>query len=92
MLGIQSFPEPILIERAHRIGRPQDVSKSTVNPIRPREVIMKLLNSADKVWVLRITRQRGSVLYEGKRVVFFPDFSVELRKQRRLFDPVKNSC
>lgn len=90
VLGIQSFPEPTVIERAHIIGRPRDVSKSTVNPIRPREVLMKFLKSADKVRVLRIARQKGSVLYEGKRVMFFPDFSVELRKQRRLFDPVKN--
>lgn len=52
---------------------------------------MKFLNSADKVRVLRIARQKGSVLYEGKRVMFFPDFSVELCKQRRLFDPVKKN-
>lgn len=88
VLGIHSFPEPTVIERAHRVRRFHDAD-STVNPVSPREVIIKFLNFADKVRVLRIARQKGSILYEGKRVMFFADFSVELRKQWRLFDPVK---
>lgn len=91
LLGIHSFPEPTVIERAHRVRRFHDAD-STVNPVRPREVIIKFLNFADKVRVLRIARQKGSILYEGKRVMFFADFSVELRRQRRLFDPVKKTA
>lgn len=85
VLGAENFPEPLLIERAHRIGSPRDADSTA----RPREVIMKFLNFPDKIRVMRAARLKSTVIYEGRRVMFFQDFSVDLRKQRRLFDPIK---
>lgn len=88
VLGAENFPGPLRIERAHRLGRPRDAD-STLNQARPREVIMKFLDFTDKVRVMRAAKKKSNVIYEDRKVMFFPDFSVELRKQRRLFDPVK---
>ncbi|KAK7877080.1 hypothetical protein WMY93_021953 [Mugilogobius chulae] len=90
VLGTVSFPGPLIIERAHRIGRPPEADSAATGPApRPRAVVMKFLNYADKTRVMRAAREMGTVLYEGKKVMFFPDISSELLKQRKTYDPVK---
>ncbi|KAJ8375250.1 hypothetical protein SKAU_G00058300 [Synaphobranchus kaupii] len=84
-LGPATFPTPPIIERAHRLpGRAQ----SNRTP-PPRVLIMKFLNFQDTVRVMRTARAKGKVLYREQEVMFFPDLSAELHRQRRRFDGVK---
>lgn len=85
VLGADNFPAPMPIERAHRVGALRHDGPNQ----RSREIIIKFLNFTDKMQVMRAARKMNTLIYEGKKVMFFPDFSVDLRKQRRLFDPVK---
>ncbi|KAK7895564.1 hypothetical protein WMY93_020889 [Mugilogobius chulae] len=85
VLGAENFggPLPLLIESARRVGRLQDTA------MHPRVVIMKFLNYADKVKAMAAARRKGTVYYDGKKVMFFQDFSTDLIKQRKTFDTVK---
>ena len=81
-LGPETFPAPLLIERAHRLPRaPQSSS--------PRVTIMKFLNFCEKIRVMQAARKRGKITYEGHHVMFFQDISTELHKKRKRFDGVK---
>lgn len=79
-----SLPSPVIIERAHRIGRPPAAEQRY-----PRVLIMKFLNFCDRQRVIEAARKMKTVLYQQHKVMFFPDFSMEVRKQRRQFDSVK---
>lgn len=78
VLGTDTFPNPVVIENAHRLPN---------GP--PRALIMKFLNYQDKVRVMRAARQKGKVMYQERQVMFFPDLSVEVQKQRRQYNDVK---
>lgn len=55
ILGPENFPGPLVIERAHRIGRFSEVRSDSP----PRAMIMKFLNYADKVRTLKAARAKG---------------------------------
>lgn len=84
LLGLDNFPSPPTLERAHRVPivRRADVS-------RPRPILIKLAHFQDKVKILRLSRRNNELVFNGKRVFIFPDYSAELMKRRRAFDPVK---
>lgn len=83
VLGTDALPSPIIIERAHRLpGR-----QAPNDP--PRAIIMKFLNYQDKVKVMKAARQRGKVMYRDRHIMFFPDLSTVVQKQRRQYDGVK---
>lgn len=84
VLGSANFPSPLIIERAHRLTGPKPAPDA-----RPRALIMKFLNFRDKERVLYIARNKGRVMYENHHVMFFPDLSADLHKQRRQFDGIK---
>lgn len=85
ILGPENFPGPLVIERAHRIGRfPEDRPDSP-----PRAVIMKFLNYADKVHTMKAARAKGTVMLDKSKLMFFSDVSAELHKKRKRFDAVK---
>ncbi|KAJ4945496.1 hypothetical protein JOQ06_023180, partial [Pogonophryne albipinna] len=86
VLGASHFPGPLLIERAHRIGKVTEAEAQS-----PRVVIMKFLNYADKSRVMQAARMKGPILLDNQRVMFFPDISAELLKQRKMFDG-KSGC
>lgn len=79
-----SLPSPVIIERAHRIGRPPPAEQKY-----PRVLIMKFLNFCDRQRVMEAARKMKAVPYGQHKVMFFPDFSVEVRRQRRQYDGVK---
>lgn len=79
-----SLPGPVIIEQAHRIGR-----LPTSDQRFPRVLIMKFMNLRDRQRVMDAARERKTVMFQQHKVMFFPDFSVEVRKQRRQFDDVK---
>ena len=84
-LGPAAFPTPPVIERAQRLpSRTQSRSN-----LLTRVLIIKFLNFQDKVWATRAARAKGKVLCGGQEVMFFPDLSAELHRQRRRFDGVK---
>lgn len=75
---------PLIIERAHRISGPRS------NPdAPPRALIMKFLNYKDKERVANAARAKGRVLYKNQHVMFFPDLPMEVHKQQKRFDDVK---
>ena len=82
VLEPQTFPAPLVIERAHRLpGVPQSSA--------PRVMIMKFLNFREKIQVMQAARKKGKIVYEGHHVMFFQDISTELHKKRKRFDGVK---
>ncbi|KAI2645493.1 LINE-1 retrotransposable element ORF1 protein [Labeo rohita] len=83
VFGASTFPSPVIIERAHRIGRLSTKSQQYL-----RVLIMKFLNFRDWQRVIQAAREMGIVKYQEHKVMFFPDFSV-VRKQRKQFNDVK---
>ena len=88
-LGEMNFTGPLLIERAHRVGRLNSKDGSQPTATRPRVVVMKFLNYADKVRVMKAARSKGKILVDDKNVMFFPDVSADLLKRRKVFDSAK---
>lgn len=71
ILGLENFPGPLVIERAHRISRfSEDRSDSPL-----RAVIMKFLNYADKVHTLKASRAKCTVRVDKRKLMFFSDMS-----------------
>ncbi|KAJ4948838.1 hypothetical protein JOQ06_020361, partial [Pogonophryne albipinna] len=56
---------------------------------RPRAIMIELLNFQDKVKILRLASEKKSLEYNGKHISIYFDFSPELTRRRRNFDPVK---
>uniref|UniRef100_A0A3Q3B0V7 L1 transposable element RRM domain-containing protein n=1 Tax=Kryptolebias marmoratus TaxID=37003 RepID=A0A3Q3B0V7_KRYMA len=83
VLGRDAFPSPPIIERAHRL------QGQSVPGGPPRVIIMKFLNYQDKMRVMTAARLKGKVMYNGRHVMFFPDLSAEVVKQRKQYDQVK---
>lgn len=81
-----SLTSPLIIERAHRIGR---LPRHATEQKYPRVLIMKFLNFQDRQRVMGAAREMKMVKYQEHRVMFFPDFSAEVRKQRKQFEGVK---
>lgn len=81
-LGPETFPAPLVTERAHRLpGAPRSSA--------PRVMIMKFLNFHDKIRVMQAARKKGKIMYEDHNVMFFQDISTELHRKRKRFDDVK---
>ena len=75
-LGSEIFPMALTIERAHRIGRKDEgMTDPAQRHIPPRAIVMKFLNYSDKVRTMKAARDKGTILFEGRRVMFFPDIS-----------------
>ncbi|KAJ4946589.1 hypothetical protein JOQ06_024253 [Pogonophryne albipinna] len=84
LLGPDAFPTLPIIERAHRSPTARQNSRAS-----PRAIMIELLNFQDKVKILRLAREKKSLDYNGKHISIYPDFSPELTRRRRSFDPVK---
>lgn len=67
------------IERAHRSPsqRPNSTDK-------PRPILARFLRSADRDFVLRAARNKGSLSWENNNIMVFPDFarSTQLKRER----------
>lgn len=84
LLGRDAFPTPVIIERAHRSPTARQSDQ-----VGPRSILINLLNFQDKVKILRIARDKKILEFKGKRIFIYPDFSPDLTRRRRSFDPVK---
>lgn len=70
-----------ILERAHRTLAP-------ANPKQNRAVLIRFLNSHDKVFVLRTARQRD-IKHDGSKLSFVQDLSAETIRLRREYNDVK---
>ncbi|XP_056378402.1 uncharacterized protein LOC130274270 [Hyla sarda] len=85
LLPVDTFSPYFSVERAHRVpawppppGGP------------PCPFLDKLLHFKDRDAILRAVQLKGKVICEESRVSFYPDFSVELHKQRGKFTEVRS--
>ncbi len=62
LLGEDNFNSPVILERAHCVGKTSD---------RPRALVAKFLNFRDKEKVLQLARSKGEITYENKRMSFY---------------------
>lgn len=81
ILGKDNFTSPIILKRAHRIGKKSD---------RPWPLIAKFLNFRDREKALRLARSKGEMTYKNKRISFYPDYRADLQHRRDDFRDVKN--
>lgn len=71
-LGSDNFPDPIIIEWAHRALFPRPSPDK-----KPRPVIIRFLKYQDRERVLRaaVQNDRNNIQHEGTPVMLFPDMS-----------------
>lgn len=84
ILGQDNFPTPPVIESAHHTPTVRQTGRSG-----PRPILIKLLHLQDKLKILRLAREKKDLFLNGVRIFIFPDYSPDLTKRRRSFDPVK---
>lgn len=88
--------QPLTMEQAYRLGKmpqqTQDQDGSDKARLhRPRIPLVKFLTYRDRDQVMKAARLKKDFPVEDGRVMFFPDLSTEIQKQRKLFDAVKQS-
>lgn len=80
LLGASNFSKPIVVDRAHRLGRqPSDGND------RPRIMIARIHHYQIKEKILQLAHQQSPLNYRGKAIHIFPDFPAEVMKQRQAF-------
>uniref|UniRef100_H3AD16 L1 transposable element RRM domain-containing protein n=1 Tax=Latimeria chalumnae TaxID=7897 RepID=H3AD16_LATCH len=72
------------LERAHRSLVPRPAIGQ-----HPRPFIVKFLRFPLKEMVIRRVRERGALVWEGNKILVFPDLSRELQEKRKKFMEVK---
>uniref|UniRef100_H3A8S6 L1 transposable element RRM domain-containing protein n=1 Tax=Latimeria chalumnae TaxID=7897 RepID=H3A8S6_LATCH len=72
------------MERAHRTLAPRPGADQ-----RPRPFIVKFLRYQTKEMIIRKVREKGTLNWEGNKILIFPDLSKELQEKRRGFLEVK---
>lgn len=76
------------IEQAYRLGATPSTQSQQQSATKPRVVLVKFLSYRDRDTVLNAARLK-EVKLENNHVMFFPDLSPKVQKQRKLFDGVK---
>ena len=83
VLELGPLRNPIIIEKAHRIGNIQP------NSTHPRAMIMRFLSHRDKMRVDNAAKTKRKILYKNVQVMFFQDLPREIHKQQRRYTDVK---
>lgn len=86
MLDLQS--PSLEIQRAHRVptGPPRREQREGG---RPRPVLITMLRYQVKEELLRAARAKGEIVWQGARIMFFPDYSKQTMERRAAFKQVK---
>lgn len=84
LLPRAKFSPHFCIERAHRIPASRGPQGAP-----PRTFIFKLLHYQDRDTVLRAARLQGELKFENTKLIIFPDYTVEIQRQRKAFDHVR---
>ena len=88
-LGINPPLGGFEIERAHRLRvRPNPNARDDETP-PPPTIIAAFLRYQDRQRILDAARERKQILWEGKQVMIFPDFSRETMTRRAAFKDCK---
>lgn len=82
LLGENSFNNAVLIDRAHRAPRPRPTDGA-----KPRAIFARVHFFKEKELILRLRRSK-ELLYKGNKVLIYPDYTAEVMRQRREFNPV----
>lgn len=77
LFGSDSFPSPVVIDRAHRTLRPPPTAGD-----KPRAIIARVHFYREKELILRLRRDR-QLQYKGNKVLIFPDYTPDVMRQRR---------
>lgn len=83
-MGEQVFPEPPVLDRAHRALR----QKPEDGP--PRAIIVAFHRFQDREKALNMAKQKA-IVYEGNTLRFYADLSFALSKKRKAFNDVKSA-
>lgn len=86
VLGSEIFPNPPLLDRAHRIGPAPSSDRENQ---RPRVMIVRFHYFSDKEKAAR----RGNwnqLFHQSRKVFIFPDFNSSVAKRRAAFTAVRN--
>uniref|UniRef100_H2ZY25 L1 transposable element RRM domain-containing protein n=1 Tax=Latimeria chalumnae TaxID=7897 RepID=H2ZY25_LATCH len=75
------------VERAHHTLGPRPEAGQ-----QPRPFIVKFLRFQDKKRIIRKVRERGTLEWEGNKILIFPDLSKELQEKRRRILDVKKTA
>lgn len=75
----------MMIERAHRIGPPQNIQNARNDRPRP---LMKYLHWAVKERLLRAFQQNRDLQVNGAKILIFQDFSALVTQKIKAFVPV----
>ena len=77
------------MQRAHRIptGPPRREQREGG---QPRPVIINFLRYQVKEEILRAAREKGQIVWQGSKLMFFPDFSKKTMERRASFKQVKS--
>lgn len=81
LLGIETKRGTMKLDRAHRtFGQPRND--------RPRPVMIKPHNFADKQKIIAAAKKKGQLNYEGCAITIKQDFSAKVKEARRTFNDV----
>ena len=87
LLKLDELP---MLDRCHRSLRPRPKDGEP-----PRPLVMRVHYFQTRNLILRRARECSPLMYNGKRLSIYPDFTPAVAKKRALFSPVKrelNSC
>jgi hypothetical protein len=87
LLGSERFKTAILIDRAHR----SQATKPAKGGL-PRPFIVRLHYPQTRDLILKLANQKFLLNFNGARVAFYPDLTLEVRNQRKEYDEVRNKC
>ena len=83
LLGKEHFPKHIEVDHAHSLG-----GQAANGANRPRILIARIHNYRVKELIMRLAAQQSLLMYQGQRIRIFPDFPVDIMKQRQLFEDI----
>ena len=84
LLGVDNSPKLLEVDWAHWLGR-----RLSEDGAHSRVTIAQIVHFQLKEKILQLARQQFPLRYNGKAVQVFPDYPVEVMKQRQAFDPVR---
>lgn len=84
LLGIENSETTPLLDIAHR-----SLAAKPRSGAPPRPVIVKVHHFQVKQRILRLARERAPLIFRGHQVRIFPDFTVDVSKQRAAYTSIK---
>lgn len=81
LVGKEHFSQPVKVDRAHRTAQQAQQGKS-------RTILARIHHFQEKELILQRSRIQQGFVYNGKKVLIFPDYTSEVMTQRRAFRDV----